>query len=271
MKRVSFLLLLFLLFSAIGCEELFEYHPNQVRLTASERNLTQKNLNRLQTQTPKDTLRLLVMGDTQRFYDATVDFVEKANSIPDIDLVVHLGDISDFGLSQEFKWVHDIMKRLKYPYLTVIGNHDMLGNARTVYQQMYGNFNYSVVYGHTKLVFIDTNGREYGFNGQVPDLTWLQQELQPAPEATWSQAVVLSHVPPFDGDFDQQLELPYHRTLAESKVVPLSLHGHRHGWMTETKYDDPSILYHVTTTVKKRGFTLLKLWKGGYQLERIDY
>ncbi|MBA9076032.1 MULTISPECIES: metallophosphoesterase family protein [Rufibacter] len=271
MKRIPFLIYPLLLLLLSACEGIFEYHPNQIRLKDSEKNLTQKNLARLLAQAPGDTLRLLVMGDTQRFYDATVDFVDKANSIPHIDLVVHLGDISDFGLSQEFRWVHDIMKNLKYPYLTVIGNHDMLGNARTVYSEMYGAFNYSFVYGHTKFIFIDTNGREYGFNGLVPDLDWLQQQLTPEPDAPWTQAVVVSHVPPFDGDFDPQLELPYHQTLAQSGVVPLSLHGHRHSWQTETRYNDPSILYHVTTTVKERGFTYLKLWDGGYSLEKIDF
>ncbi|WP_205499872.1 metallophosphoesterase family protein [Rufibacter psychrotolerans] len=254
----------------LSCEGLFEYHPNQITLRESEKDLTQKNLLRLQDQTPRDTLHLLLMGDTQRFYDATQDFVKKANSYPRIDLVVHLGDISDFGMSQEYRWVHDIMKDLRWPYLTVIGNHDMLGNGRKVYRQMFGSFNYSFVYGHTKFVLLDTNGREDGFRGKVPDLEWLANELSPSPEEGWQQAVVLSHVPPFDGDFDQALELPYHQTLARSQRVPLSLHGHRHGWETEAKYDG-NVLYHVTTYVKERGFTYLKLWQGGYQLERITY
>ncbi|WP_227006298.1 metallophosphoesterase family protein [Rufibacter latericius] len=254
----------------VSCEELFEYHPNQIRLKSDEKNLTALNLQRIARQPAGDTLRLLVMGDTQRFYDETVDFVRAANSFSDIDFVIHLGDISDFGMSKEFQWVHDIMKDLRWPYLTVIGNHDLLGNARKVYQQMFGALNYTFVYGHTKFVFLDTNGREYGFNGHIPDLDWLAEELRPEADETWSQAIVVSHIPPFDSDFDAALEMPFHEVLSNSGKVSLSLHGHRHGWSSETTYDD-DILYHVTTTVKKRGFTYLKVWDRGYAVEQISY
>ncbi|GGK72645.1 metallophosphoesterase [Rufibacter glacialis] len=268
--KLRLLWLLLLAQLLVSCDGLFEYHPNQIILEESEKNLTQKNLNRLLAQPPQDTLTILLMGDTQRFYDATQAFVKKANTYPHIDFVVHLGDISDFGMSQEYQWVHDLMKDLRWPYLTVIGNHDMLGNGRKVYRKMYGAFNYSFVYGTTKFVLADTNGREAGFSGKVPDLDWLAAELTPEPGATWQQAVVLSHVPPFDNDFDPALERPYHETLVRSKRVPLSLHGHKHSWTTEAKYGG-QVLYHVTTFVKERGFTLLTLWQGGYRLERVYY
>ncbi|WP_207433780.1 metallophosphoesterase family protein [Sabulibacter ruber] len=267
MKRLPFLSLVLLLAS---CEQLFEYHPNQIRLKSHEKNLTARYLRQISAQTPQDTLRILVMGDTQRFYDETQDFVKKANSLSGIDFVIHLGDISDFGMAREFQWVHDIMQDLRWPYLTVIGNHDMLGNARQVYRQMYGELNYSFTYGHTKFVFLDTNGREYGFNGKVPDLGWLTRELQPVSGENWTQAIVVSHVPPFDSDFDRQLEMPYHDALASSGVVSLSLHGHRHGWSSESTYDD-HVLYHVTTTVKKRGFTYMKVWDKGYSVEQMEF
>lgn len=253
-----------------SCEEIFQYHPNQILLDEGEKNLTAYNLERIRAQVPSDTLRVLVMGDTQRFYDAADAFVRRANEFQQIDFVVHQGDISDFGMSQEFKWVHDIMKGLKWPYLTVIGNHDMLANGRKVYREMYGDFNYSFVYGHTKFVFIDTNGREYGFNGKVPDLGWLEGQLQQNAGADWQQAIIVSHAPPYDGDFDRKLELPFHQTLKESGLVTLSLHGHIHSWRTEYRYDD-DILYHATTTVKKRGFSYVRIWNEGYDIKKIDY
>lgn len=267
MRHIYVLLSLLLLSS---CEGLVEYHPHQIILDSNDKGLTAYNLSKLYAQTPSDTLKVLVMGDTQRFYDAAEKFVESANQFTYIDFVIHQGDISDFGMSQEFRWVHDIMKKLKWPYLTVIGNHDMLGNARKVYQEMYGSFNYSFVYGLTKFIFLDTNGREYKFKGQVPDLNWLKQELTPAASESWKQAIVVSHVPPFDADFDKQLEAPYHKTLADSKQVLVSLHGHQHSWDTKPKYDE-QVNYYVTTTVKKRGYSYLKIWNGGYEIKRIDY
>lgn len=270
MRNISFFLLFLISALCLSCEEIFEYHPNQIILRDNERGLTARNLARLETQQPGDTLHLLVMGDTQRFYDQAEDFVKAANSFPYIDFVIHQGDISDFGLTQEFRWVHDIMKGLKWPYLTVVGNHDLLANGRKVYQQMYGDFNYTFDYGHTRFVFIDTNGLDYRFNGKVPDIGWLSRQLQRQPEAEWKQAIIVSHIPPYDNDFDTQLEQPFHRTLKESNRVKLSLHGHIHSFRTDFKYDD-AVLYLATNTVKHREFTYLRVWQDGYDFKRIAY
>ncbi|MBF8964463.1 metallophosphoesterase [Pontibacter sp. FD36] len=270
MKQICYLLLTLSLALLSSCEELFEYHPNQIILNDDERDLTALNLARLQNQQPGDTLHLLVMGDTQRFYDAASAFVDAANTFPHIDFVIHQGDISDFGMSQEFRWVHDIMKRLKWPYLTVIGNHDMLGNGRKVYQQMYGGFNYTFDYGHTRFVFIDTNSLEYNYNGKVPDIDWLSKQLVHQEGDSWEQAIAVSHIPPYDDDFDTALERAFHKTLKESERVQLSLHGHIHGFRADFRYDE-EVLYLATSTVKKREFTYLKVWAGGYSFDRIAY
>lgn len=270
MKNIYRLFLGLTLSLTSSCEELFEYHPNQIILHDDERDLTARNLAKLESQQPGDTLHLLVMGDTQRFYDAASAFVDKANTFPHIDFVIHQGDISDFGMSQEFRWVHDIMKGLKWPYLTVVGNHDMLANGRKVYRQMYGDFNYAFEYGHTRFVFLDTNSQEYGFNGQVPDVDWLSQQLLREPGDMWEQAIIVSHIAPDDNDFDSSLEQPFHQILKDSGRVRLSLHGHTHSWRTDFRYDD-TVLYLTTTTVKHREFTYLRVWRDGYDYKRISY
>lgn len=272
MKKYNFTLLIIILLLA-SCGEVFEYHPNQIRLKEDEKNLTQVNLNRLEKQTPGDTIRILAMGDTQNFYDDVVAFVEAANKLENIDFVIHQGDISDFGLIQEFRWIHDIMKNLKVPYFTVIGNHDLLANGYKGYGQMYGELNYSFVYGGIKFIFIDTNGREYHFNGNVPDIGWLEEQLRQEPEsesAAWDQAVIVSHMSPFSADFDPKLVSPFHETLSDGRKVRLSLHGHDHSWK-DFESPDGKVTYYVTTTVKKRGFTLIKLWDKGYETEKINY
>ncbi|MEJ8800429.1 metallophosphoesterase family protein [Pontibacter sp. H249] len=271
MKKTNLIsLLILILLGTTSCEELFEYHPNQIRLESDERDLTAKNLVRLQKQNPGDTLRILVMGDTQRFYDDAVEFVKQANTFENIDFVIHQGDISDFGMTQEHKWVHDIMEHLKWPYLTVVGNHDLLANGSKVYQKMYGPLNYSFTYGHTKFVFVDTNSREYGFDGSVPDINWLRKEVYQREDEDFTQAIVVSHVPPYDADFDGNLEDAYQNVLESSKKVKLSLFGHIHNWHSNHVYDN-HILYHGTTTVKKRGFTYLKVWADGFDIQMINY
>lgn len=39
---------------------------------------------------------------------------------------------------------------------------------------LYGPLNFSFEYGGNKFIFIDDNGRKYGFQRAIPDLEWLR-------------------------------------------------------------------------------------------------
>jgi len=157
-----------------GCD-LLEFSPNDHRVPKEFTNLTQQNLAKLQARPlpAGDTLRFVFTGDSQQFYDEAEALVASVNQQPGLAFLVVAGDISGFGLAREMRWVDEKMRRLSVPYVTVIGNHDLVGNGREAYQRIYGPLDYSFVYGDTKFVFIDTNGREYNFDGTAPNLGWL--------------------------------------------------------------------------------------------------
>lgn len=123
MKRVILYGIVLLL---CGCD-LIEYHPYDVRLHG-ETGINAKNIARIEEICEgKDTLRFVLMGDSQRWYDETEDFVKALNKRDDSGLRdPQGGDISDFGLTKEFLWVRDIMGKLKVPYVALLGNHDIL-------------------------------------------------------------------------------------------------------------------------------------------------
>lgn len=258
---------LFLIMLAGSCEEPFEYHPNEIRLKEDERNLTQKYLEQLSQKTAGDTIRFIMMGDTQRFYDHILDFVESARTQPKIDFMLHAGDISDFGMAQEFRWVHSLLRDLPFPYLTVVGNHDLLANGPKVYQQMYGPLNYSFEFGNTRFLMLDNNSREYNFDGSTPDLGWLEQTLAAPGSAT--QAVVIGHIPPFDSDFDPELQDEYVR-IQKARGVLLNLYGHQHKSTIAHPYgDDLPII--ITNSMKGRSYYVVELWKGGYDVQEVTF
>lgn len=267
-KYIQFCGLLLLANLFFSCDGLFQFNPNQIALNAEEKNLNRKNMERIKQLTPADTMRFILMGDTQRFYDESVDFVESANKQKNIAFVLHAGDISDFGLSQEFKWVNQIMQKLNYPYLTIIGNHDLIANGPIVYKKMYGELNYTFEYGNNKFIFIDTNSREYAFSGEVPNLKWLKSELDN--NTLNKNAIVIGHVAPFHGDFDVAMEKEYAHMLASDKNVKFSLYGHQHSFGDSVYYDD-GVRYFVTTTVGARAYMIITTWNGGYKAERIAY
>jgi len=260
--------ILTLSFFLLSCEDLFQFNPNQIILKESEKNLNAKSIQQIQALALSDTTRFILVGDTQRWYDETADFVKSANKQKDISFVLHAGDISDFGLTWEFEWVNKILQKLDAPYLTVIGNHDIVANGPDVYARMYGALNYSFEYGDNKFIFLNTNSREYAFNGTTPDLDWLKMELSNNPDN--KNVILTAHVPPFDADFDQDMAEKYTSMLAADPNVKFTLYGHQHAFKEGEFYDD-GVNYILTTSMGNRGYMIISTWKGGYKVDRIEY
>lgn len=145
MKRKN----LYALFSCLflsGCG-MIDYHPYDVRISG-ETEVNAHNMERIEANCQgKTTIRFVTMGDSQRWYDETEDFVKAINQRNDIDFVIHGGDMSDFGLTKEFLWQRDIMNGLHVPYVALIGNHDCLGTGAETYKAVFGPTNFSFIAG----------------------------------------------------------------------------------------------------------------------------
>ena len=94
---------LFLCIFLSACD-LIDYHPYDGRLTISERDINDHNIPLIEAATKdKDTIRFVLMGDTQRSYDETEDFVKHINTKKDsIDFIIHGGDYTEFGMKKEY-------------------------------------------------------------------------------------------------------------------------------------------------------------------------
>jgi 3',5'-cyclic-AMP phosphodiesterase len=237
-----------LTFMILSCS-MFEYNPNDFELEENEQNLTAKNLTVIAGQIPGDTVLLILAGDTQRFYEDTRDFVSKVNSRPRPDFVVISGDISDFGLPAEFKWMNKIYSSLHAPYLTVIGNHDLIGSGRYVYDEMFGPADYSFTYGRYKFIMANTNGREFGFNGSVPDTAFLKEEYT----GDNFQKILLCHVSPGDPDFDPALNDAVEKIIRGSNLHVGAFHGHHHGHAVRFPFG-PDLPFVSTSSTSQRNY-----------------
>jgi 3',5'-cyclic-AMP phosphodiesterase len=262
MKSIVFIILTVTLLS---CKGLFQYNPNEIRLEEYEQDLNAKNIARLSSYQPSDTLKFVLIGDSQRFYDEVEILVQKLNEREkDAAFVLLAGDITDFGLSKEFKWINDRLRKLHIPYITVIGNHDMLGNGGEVYSRMFGPMNFSFNVGQNKFICMNTNALESGYDGSVPDLPWLSNELNSISHQ--GQGFVVSHIPPFDPGFDSTKEENFAAVLAESKKVKLSMHGHQHQFSVSKPYND-GVTYLVSASMNKRTYTLVTVWGDQFKIQ----
>lgn len=265
-KRITFYIVA-LLATFLGCSDALEYSPNQQFDNDSPKDLNATNLKKLHQAPKDDTITIAFIGDSQRFYDELEGFANKVKTIPSVDFIILAGDISDFGLLQEFEWVSEILSTAGKPYISVIGNHDVVANGEEVFKRMFGELNFSFVYDSVKFIFHNTNSREYR-GGNVPDLNWLGNELYEQDSAKYFIAV--SHVPPFDNDFNQELIQPYTKLFSERPGFLLSLHGHIHRHKDEYPYED-GVRYMTTHSFNQRSFVLLQIVSGTVHKKLIDY
>lgn len=259
----------FLLLLLSSCDNI-EFSPNQAFDKNSPVNLNAKNLALLyQKPITSDTLRFILSGDTQRAYDQAVDLVSVANKIPNLDFLIINGDISDFGLLQEKKWIYDIFKSLKVPYIGVVGNHDLIANGVLVYQRMFGDFNFSFTYKGIKFICHDTNSREYNFNGKVPDLDWISKELKNTDDV--EGIVSVAHIPPRSEDFDSNLRTSYEELLNSNPKTIVSLHSHENDNAAYFPFEG-SIPFIVSEAVVNREFLYVEIYNGKLiKYENISY
>lgn len=260
---ISLLILLALL---PGCEKPFSYSLYDAHVVGEYRYTTEKNLQQLAAFDTgyRETIRVALLADTHYHFDELNDAIQDINKRSEALLTFLIGDITEHGLLSEYVFIRQIMERLTVPYLTVIGNHDYLANGETIYQQMFGNFNYSFVFDNIKFIIFDDVFWE---SEKTPDFLWLKKELEDKED--YRHVFVVAHIPPFDDQLRDEYKRLYHRLLVENGVA-LSIHGHAHKYSLEELYGD-GVFYLTVPSPQKRSYCELVIDASGVRVEKFDY
>lgn len=252
----------------VSCE-MIDYHPYDGRLSTDKREINRSQIARIETSTQdKDTIRFVMMGDTQRAYDETEEFVALMNRRNDIDFVIHGGDQADFGMKKEYEWCLEIMSGLKVPFVTLIGNHDIIGNGDHVYQKLYGDENFSFIAGDTKFVCLNTNAIEYDYSHPVPDFTFIKNELNDT--ASYSKTVVVMHAPPGNEQFNNNVKDVFQAYIKRFPSLQFCLNAHIHHATVSDLFND-GVLYYSSANMAKRNYLLFTLTPDGYTYEAVYF
>lgn len=263
--KISILSIFCLFF--LSCS-LFEYHPYDGK-TDAVKDINKTNIARIvQATEGKDTLRFIMMGDSQRWYDETEDFVSHVNSQEPVDFVIHGGDISDFGLVKEFTWIHDIMSKLTAPYVAIIGNHDIIGNGDKVFKSMYGDENFSFIASDVKFVCLNTNSLEYEGTHPVPDLNYMLKELTDSLDH--ERTIVAMHAPPDSEQMNSGMGFTMQQYIKRFKGLMFCLNAHNHNTQIRDIFND-GVLYYGCTAMKKRGYFVFEITKDSYSYEEMFF
>lgn len=230
-----------------GCEEPFQYSPYGIESASHQRTTT--HVARVEnTSLPHfEPFRFALTSDTHAYYDEMEQLVQVLNRRNDIEFLLIAGDLTDYGMQQEYEWKVDLLDKLTIPYLTVIGNHDAINNGKENYQAFFGDFDYSFVFNQVKFVALNSNSWE--FNDAVPRLDWLQAELDN--DFLYQHQIVLTHILPQNSRFTEQQSQDYLATVRQYFVSLLAAgHNHAHIQTEEILANGRTLVYLTPGTLK---------------------
>jgi len=226
MKTRNTLLILTLGVLLASCDKLTDFSPYDAN--TSHNNVNALNVSEITAmQSPNDSITFIAISDTHTDYADLRAAVTAINQMDGISFVMVLGDITDWGLFNEFDDYYHLARRLKVPFVTVIGNHDYLSNGKSIFNKMFGPTNFYFDIGNYRMVVFDNVVWENG--NRKPDFDWFSQALS-TPEGMTS--VACYHIHPWD----PQLENGYAdemKQIIEANPVVLSIFGHGHHYLEE--------------------------------------
>jgi 3',5'-cyclic AMP phosphodiesterase CpdA len=249
---------------------MIEMHPYDGRISG-ETGINARNTARIEANCrEKKSIRFAFMGDSQRWFDETGDFVRTVNKRGDIDFVIHGGDIADFGLTKEYMWMRDAMNRLDMPYVVILGNHDCLANGKEIFNTVFGDENFSFIAGDTKFVCLNTNALEHDYSCPVPDFGFIENEL--AKEEEYAKTVVAMHVRPLlSGEFNNNVAPIFQYMIKQFPGLQFCLNAHDHSTHIVDIFDD-GIIYYGTACIGKRSFFIFTLHRDNtYDYEVVEF
>lgn len=256
------------LVTIVSCD-LLESSPYDAQVTG-ETDINARHVARIeQVLAGKTSFKFAFISDTQRWYDETEAFVRHLNGRDDIDFVLHGGDVSDFGVTEEFLWQRDILGGLRVPYVVLLGNHDVLGNGIHVYRRVFGRENFSFLAGDVKFICLNTNALEFDYSDPIPDFNFMKSQLQDENPA-YRRTIYAMHVAPGGEQFNNNVAELFHYYVSSSRGILCGLYGHGHTFVAEDKFGD-GIFYYETPCIAKRTYLIFTVDEDGYTYEKACF
>lgn len=255
-RSFSFLILLLV----CGCSDLIEYSPYDINVPDLQWN--SREAARIDTVLkPGDTLKIAFFSDVHDNYDILATAIERINNRNDIRFIVCGGDITNSGLSQEFTWYLDEIKKSTLPVLTVIGNHDYLSNGRYIYNRLFGSRRMCICFGPYRFILFDDVIWEN--NNLSPDYIWLNSVLS---DESYHN-IFVAHIPPHGDQMEGPNKLVLEQFVHRENTI-LCLYGHTHIY---EDFNDNGIHTMVAASLADREYYIVSLTGDKSLLEKISF
>lgn len=285
-ERFSKYVIMAVLGVILSCCDNFESSPYGAAIkgkrdtnAASVESITKKNTNL--------PIRFAFITDTHDATKETKRAIEIIRDRGDVDFIVHGGDLTDFGLPKEFMWCRDAMEKSELPFVTVIGNHDCLGNGEDSYEWIFGPKNYSFDVAGVHFVCLNTIALEYDYSEPVPDLNFILKDAESVAKTNQehpgsiTHTVIVMHSRPFDEQFNNNVATPFLYYLQQypgmktedgddSYTKAFCLCGHNHNFQVTDLYD-AGLLFYQGDNITKRSFMIFTIDEDGYEMEKVEF
>ncbi|HOK03562.1 MAG TPA: metallophosphoesterase, partial [Spirochaetota bacterium] len=171
---------------------------------------------------PSEDFTFAVVTDSHSAYDKLGKAVDLINGNPEVKFVFHLGDFTETGLLFQYEQTIKKLQNLKVPFLTVIGNHDTLGNGFDIFRDIFGTTDFSFTCNGV-FFFVGNNNN---WESPIGDVGYVKDALTQHQSERYR--IIVAHIPMDDDDrFSNEMRQGY-KNLCEDYNIALSLHGHRH-------------------------------------------
>lgn len=269
-KVVHISLALLGLMPMTSCDSVFDVHPYDVHVDG-DKNVNATNIKKIESAVKgKDTIRFAVISDSHQWLNDLVKEVNDINEKSDsIDFVVHLGDVTDFGATQEFQWTREKLQKLKRPFVVLLGNHDCLGTGNQTYEVVFGNPDFSFIAGRVKFLCLNTNAIEYDYSRPVPNFDFMEEQ-RTADSLDFDRTVICMHAPPYSEQFNNNVAKVFNYYIENYPKPLFCLNGHGHHNNQEDIYKNGIIYYEVSAS-KFRQYYIFTITPNDYSYEIIDF
>ena len=251
-----------------SCNDVFDVHPYDVEF-GGETNINSHNIAIIeQLCKDKDTIRFVVTGDTQGYYDDTKDMVKDINK-RNVDFLIHGGDLCNYGATKEYIRQRKLLDKLTIPYVCIVGNHDCLGTGLDTYRKMFGDTNFSFIAARVKFICLNTNFLEYDYSEPIPDFDFMETELY-KDTTDFDRTVFCMHAPPYNEQFNNNVVKAFNHYICLFPNVLFCTAAHVHRFEVSDLFMN-GINYYCSDSAKHRNYIIFTITPGGYSYEIINF
>lgn len=205
-------------------------------------------------------LRFALIADSHSNYrdlDLTINQLNRE----DVDFTVHLGDMTDLGLAVEYEAAANMLARLQMPWLTVIGNHDAVGNGRNIYRKIFGTENQVFDSRGYRFIIFNNNQLEYLDTGL--SWSWLRQQIATSP----LPVILFQHANPFNADNFSPAQISEIESILKLPRLRAVFHGHLHSFQ-QTFFH--SVFIQQVSRTEGQSYALVELDSNQLNVEQCE-